>query len=174
MYTSKINIESFLTTTIANGVAEKLFPGCSLGYYSPDTQLITASSKTRAATTPEILDYSSKTLFDIASLTKPIIGLIALRLIDTNQISLDSKIAELVQGVGEGWKNITIKHLLTNSLELNLSYKLHEMRTEHIRDAILKSPTMGLGNNFYYHNTTSIILGWFLERFLQMMMIKNY
>lgn len=153
-------------------VDQKLFPHGIIGYSSSETGTIITPSFEKSYNFPKYSEHpdekfsrTENSLFDIASLTKSIIATIALRMIDRGELTLGTRIASHLGLNGKYWKWVTLKHLLTNSLNLDIEQQLHFLHADDIRKIIVGSNVIGLGNNFYYHNTTSIILGWFLEKF---------
>ena len=162
----KNNFTEFIETTLAENNSS-LFPGCSIAFMSPDTGLIQTSTTSKIPAKGKTF-YSNETLFDIASLTKPIVAVVALRLIDEGKLSLETPIAKFLPVSGTGSDKITFKHLLSNSLELKLNYKLHEMTPSDVRKVILEAPVSTekpLGQGYYYHNSNALLLGWCLEKY---------
>jgi CubicO group peptidase (beta-lactamase class C family) len=158
-------MENFFKTQLVKGVEAGLFPGCGIGYSNASGKLITEYSKTFI---PESMDkkiYSDKTLFDIASLTKQIVGLVALKLIDRGAIDLDFKINKIFGSNESNWNMIDMKCLLTNSLELDIKSKLHFLHPGDVEKIIFNSKITHINDGYHYHNSTSGILGWFLEKF---------
>ncbi len=157
--------QKIIIAQIQAALDQKLFPGCSIGYTSNlgrKEHLI--SSETSVPLSTE--KYSQKTMFDISSLTKPIVALVALKLIDQGTWSLEEPVGKYFsQKQGVGWEKVELKHLLTNSLELNIDQKLYELLPSEVENALLTANVKGLGDNYYYRNSTAVILGWMLESF---------
>ena len=161
-----LDLEHFFQTKIDIAVSEKLFPGAGIGYSIRGEQPLFIYSKTTIPGTE--IPYSDSTRFDIASITKSIIAMVANKLIDSGTIKLTTKIYHNLPVRNNEWKDITVQHLLTNSLELAITQKLDVLDPDLVKNIILNAPVTGLGNNYYYHNTTSIILGWYLENLLDL------
>lgn len=107
------------------------------------------------------------TLFDVASITKSILALVVLKLINTNKLDLDFKVNKLICSTEPSWDDIDIRSLLTNSLKLDIDAKLHFLSSKSIDNIIINAKVLRINDGYHYHNTTSIILGWFLEKFYQ-------
>jgi CubicO group peptidase (beta-lactamase class C family) len=156
-------MRNFFETQLAQGVKDSLFPGCGIGYSNANGDWITEYSKTFIPESRDKKMYSDLTLFDIASLTKPIVGLPVLKLIDQGELSLGVKINSFLRSKESSWDSIDIKSLLTNSLELDVNQKLHFLFPDQVKKIILDSKVSAINDGYYYHNTTSVILGWLLE-----------
>lgn len=154
---------------IQQGVRSNLFAGGGIGFSA--NQAITcvySDSPIPDSPTP----FSKKTLFDIASITKSIVGLVILKLVEQGRLKLEDLVIWFVDGVGKDWEKITIQHLLTNSVELDFTDKLYTLEPEDIYRIItsanvkMTENVLHLGNYYYYHNSNSILLGWVLEKIL--------
>ena len=56
------------------------------------------------------------TLFDLASITKPIVSLLVMRLVDKGWLRLDDPVAQFIEEMGKGGRQaITLWHLLTHT-----------------------------------------------------------
>jgi CubicO group peptidase (beta-lactamase class C family) len=168
-------LERFFQNKINTAITEGLFPGGGIGYSVRGETPLFVYSRTRIPGTA--LPYSDSTRFDIASLTKSIVAMVANKLIDSGKIKLTTKIYRKMPILNSGWKNITVQHLLTNSLELEISQKLDALNPDLVKKIILNAAVTHLGDNYYYHNSTSIILGWYLENLLNLDLeeiIKEY
>lgn len=168
-------LKHFFQNKINTAVSEKMFPGAGIGYSIRGEQSLYVYSKTNIHETS--IPYSNNTRFDIASLTKSIVALVAIKLIDSGKIKLDTSIYKHLPVENSAWKHVTVQHLLTNSLDLDITQKLDVLDPDLVQNIILNAPIKGLGNNYYYHNSTSIILGWYLEHLLNLNLnelIKKY
>jgi CubicO group peptidase (beta-lactamase class C family) len=164
-YFETARIKNFITE---GGIRGDLFPGAQAAFVGPANQGdgfnitlfeagYTASDK---ATRVE-----PQTLYDIASITKNIIATAVLRLCDQGIISLQDPVAKFISLTGAGSDRVQIFHLLNNSVKFGLTEDLKNIQSNDERTRlILGAPVVGnLGQDYYYHNTTSIILGWVLK-----------
>lgn len=107
-------------------------------------------------------------LFDLASLTKVVTTVTALRLVDDGSLDLDEPVASAVAvGSGRGAETITLRHLLTHTSGLPAEGRLWRtgMRGEHLRDAVLGSALLtSPGEIHRYSDVGFIAVGELLER----------
>src|SRR5689334_20083215 len=84
-----------LTPLLLNGTAAHAFPGCQ--YSVADIAQCTTSAAGTYTYEPDAPAVSSSTLFDIASLTKPIAGAsMAMLLWERGRLNLDSSVVSVV------------------------------------------------------------------------------
>ncbi|MCC6933100.1 MAG: beta-lactamase family protein [Deltaproteobacteria bacterium] len=76
---------------------------------------------------PELTPMSENMVFDVASLTKVLVPTtLAMKLVDSNQLSLDRRVSRIIQSFGTyGKERITIKHLLTHSSGYAATYPFY-------------------------------------------------
>jgi CubicO group peptidase (beta-lactamase class C family) len=58
---------------------------------------------------------TTETVFKIGSVSKPIIAMGIMSLIEEGKISLDDKVSLYLDGTPEAWKDITVRHLLSHT-----------------------------------------------------------
>jgi D-alanyl-D-alanine carboxypeptidase len=58
---------------------------------------------------------TTETVFKIGSISKPIIAMGIMLLVEEGKISLDDKISKYLDGTPETWKDITVRHLLSHT-----------------------------------------------------------
>lgn len=58
---------------------------------------------------------TSETVFKIGSISKPIIAMGIMLLVEEGKISLDDKVSKYLEGTPETWKDITVRHLLSHT-----------------------------------------------------------
>jgi len=58
---------------------------------------------------------TNETVFKIGSISKPIIAMGIMLLVEEGKISLDDNVGKYLEGTPETWKNITIRHLLSHT-----------------------------------------------------------
>lgn len=107
-------------------------------------------------------------LFDLASLTKVVTTICALRLVDAGILDLDARVAE-VRAIGSGAdaERITARHLLTHTSGLPAEGGRWRagLTGEPLRDAVLDSPlTAAPGERHLYSDVGFIALGEVVER----------
>jgi CubicO group peptidase (beta-lactamase class C family) len=156
------NIITFLDSCIA----EKVFPGCTLGIIRQGSQdIITAGRLTYDPASPPALN---DTVYDVASITKAVpTACLALGLVEQGTLSLSSRLADHVpECCGRYHDRIQLKHLLTHTLDFD--FRLSDKKNlppaailKVICSSDLKSPP---GDIYCYANATSILLGLMVER----------
>jgi CubicO group peptidase (beta-lactamase class C family) len=58
---------------------------------------------------------TTETVFKIGSISKPIIAMGVMLLVEDGKIALDDKISKYLEGTPETWKDITVRHLLSHT-----------------------------------------------------------
>ncbi|MEK7724789.1 MAG: serine hydrolase domain-containing protein [Acidobacteriota bacterium] len=58
---------------------------------------------------------TTETVFKIGSISKPIIAMGIMLLVEEGKISLDDKVSKYLDGTPETWKDITVRHLLSHT-----------------------------------------------------------
>ena len=58
---------------------------------------------------------TNETVFKIGSISKPIIAMGIMLLVEDGKISLDDKVSKFLDGTPETWKDITVRHLLSHT-----------------------------------------------------------
>lgn len=157
------DIREIINTSLTEGLASNTFSCAGIGFSNGIDRII--------ADTGTIIPHSNKktsfaTLYDIASLQKPMVATVALKMIDRGAFKLTDQIGWRLGATGRGWDDLNLYHLLTNSVKFEITERLDAMDPERMRSVILSANVARLGDGFYYHNSTSIILGWFLEKTL--------
>lgn len=158
------DIREIINTSLTEGLASNTFSCAGIGFSNGIDRIITDTGTCIPLSDKKT---SFATLYDIASLQKPMVAVIALQLIEAGSIDLEERIADSFGATGKDWDKVTIRHLLTNSIKLEIKEKLHFLTPDIVRRKIFCAGVEKLGDGFYYHNTTAIILGWFLENLLQ-------
>ena len=112
-------LDKTLKPLLKKAVDTGVFSGAAIGLYTnlkgKKEKKIICHGKTKNGSGERVV--KDDTLFDLASLTKPICTVLGiLHLIDTHKISLDTKIGALFGTKTAGFlKNIKIRHLLSHS-----------------------------------------------------------
>ncbi|KMQ51000.1 Beta-lactamase [Chitinispirillum alkaliphilum] len=155
-----------IRSCLKQAIEEKAFPGAVVGISVNGERSFV--SEGRFTYEPDSKKMWRDAIFDCASITKSIpTSALALHLIDHGMLSLSDRLISYVpEYKGCFRENIQIKHLLTHTLEFNFrlsDYK--ELSPSEIIETIfsvkLKSAP---GENFFYANATSILLGLVIER----------
>lgn len=58
---------------------------------------------------------TNETVFKIGSISKPIIAMGVMSLVEEGKIALDDKVSKYLEGTPETWKDITVRHLLSHT-----------------------------------------------------------
>jgi len=108
------------------------------------------------------------TVFNIRSMTKPIIGTAIQKLIDEKSLSLDTKISEYIPGFdNDASRNITVEQLLTHhsGLPLTVMTNIDEYETlQSLANATgANGPQFTPGTKFCYSDAGSEVLGALIE-----------
>lgn len=168
-----MNIEKLITE---HSLDKKPF-GFGIGISKSDSTTEYYSPNTYTSIDGNTYHYGKNTMFDIASITKSLVGLVAVKLIERSELNLDFKINSLIHSPEPSWNQIDIRSLLTNSLQLDIDQKLHMLTSTESNKIITRAPVLKINNDYLYYNTTSIILGWVLEKIynepLQEILIKE-
>ena len=108
------------------------------------------------------------TVYNLRSMTKPIIGTAIQRLIDENQLSLETKVSEYIPGFdNEASRNITVEQLLTHhsGLPLSTMTSLDDFDTlQSLANATgVNGPQFTSGTKFWYSDAGAEVLGALIE-----------
>ncbi|MBX7055001.1 MAG: beta-lactamase family protein [Pyrinomonadaceae bacterium] len=122
----------------------------------------------RAVIEPEVIDAGPNTIYDLASLTKPLVtGLLSAILIDQGEISLDDRVADLLLDFAAPDKNeITVGEMLTHTSRLAAWLPLYLCVDE--PDAIVaeiaRTPLLRSNDSVTYSDLNYVALGRLIER----------
>lgn len=106
-------LKNAISTLIKNSIAEKVFPG-AVAYVFTDEKVFYHEASGFRSIKPKRLPMFRTTLFDLASLTKPIvIGTLCMQLVEKGELFLDTPAAEYLPAFKQ--KNVTLTHLLTHT-----------------------------------------------------------
>lgn len=128
-----------------------------------------------AAVHPHLVPMKRETVFDLASLTKPLATTMAMmKLVDQGRVTLDEPIGELLPGVhGKDKQGITPRLLLSHASGLRdwepfytrLDDVLFVQRKQRVRKWIIDSPLVfPPGSKALYSDLGFILLEWIIER----------
>ena len=116
------------------------------------------------------VDATKNTLFQLASVTKPITAVALMTLVEDEKLDLDDRIGNYVEKIPEAWQPITIRHLLSHTSGIKSftdtqleGRKDHtpEQVLDYVRDAPL---VFQPGHGWGYSNTNFFLLGMIVNK----------
>lgn len=150
---------------IKNGVAEKVFPG-AVAYILTDKSVLYHKAFGSRCVKPKRFPMLQTTLFDLASLTKPIVvGTLCMQLVESGALHLNTPATKYLPEFKH--TNVTLTHLLTHTsglpawLPLYLRAPSRENVIPYLAEAALESQP---GEKAVYSCLGYIVLGKLLER----------
>lgn len=160
------NLQKKVQEILVQAISQKIFPGAVIGIVTKDRRLIFPFGKqTYEKKSIPIVEDS---MFDIASVTKSIpTSLLALKLIEKKTIGLHQAVQSILPKFQGKWKHeVTIFHLLTQTVDfgLQLSNFKNKNPDEIIATVMGKDLLSKPGTTYSYTNSTSIVLGFVLEK----------
>ena len=127
-------------------------------------------------TPPEPLPpVTSRTLFDLASLTKPLVtGALVLLMVSEGKMSLDSPLSgSLSPSRGSRWGEVSLRDLLSHAsglpawaplyMKIDTSLPVEERKRQLLREILALSPAGERGKASLYSDFGFMLLGWALE-----------
>jgi len=158
---------------LKKGVTEGVFPGAIL-LAAKNNEIDSFFSAGRLSSAPGSLPVNKDTIFDLASLTKPLATALAMmRLVDKGKIGLDQPLSELLQRPSlKEKKKLTPRLLLCHSaglpdwrpFYLELIRYEEERRKNFLREKIIEEPFFyHPGRNIIYSDLGFMILEWIIE-----------
>ena len=106
-------LKNSISTLIENSIAEKVSPG-AVAYVLTDEEVLYHEAFGLRSIKPKRLPMLRTTLFDLASLTKPIvIGTLCMQLVAEGELSLGTPAEAYLPAFRQ--KGVTLKHLLTHT-----------------------------------------------------------
>ncbi len=163
------NIASFLDA----GVGEGVFPGAVL-LIAKDGQILFHECRGHLSLIPRRIRMKRKTIFDLASLTKPLCTTLAImKLVDEGKIHLDRSLSHLIPtNLTADKRDLTPRLLLSHCsgfahwkpYYLELVERRPEERKKALREWILKEAlTYDPGKGSIYSDLGFMILEWIIE-----------
>ncbi len=174
--------EGFLRThrVLHEGLASGVAPAIAVGIWSFEGRKLFADAVGHTATVPTLgARVSADTVFDLASLTKPLgTGLLAARLIDRGWIDWNTRVASVLEDFP--WPQISVAHLLSHTAGYIAWRGYYEEAVKKWSDGIWRvpirerkawmwqrlrgeKPEYGPGERCLYSDVSFLILGYFLE-----------
>ena len=161
-------LRNSISTLVENSIAEKVFPGAVV-YIFTDAEVLYYEAFGFRCLKPKRLPMLRKTLFDLASLTKPIvIGTLCMQLIEKGELSLNTSAAAYLPRFKQ--KGVTLRHLLTHTsglpawIPLYLRAGARENVIAYLGEVALESPP---GEKAVYSCLGYIVLGALLEKIMK-------
>ena len=112
-----------------------------------------------------------QTVYELASTTKPFVATAILLLLEDRKLTLDNKISQFIENTPDTWKDITVRHLLSQSSGIPdyLSDMRHDFPNdtpaEKIAQAAMAVPLLfPPGTKWSYSNTGYILLGMIIQK----------
>ena len=150
---------------IENGISEKIFPG-AVAYILTDKRTLYHKAYGFRCVKPKRLPMHHTTLFDLASLTKPIVvGTLCMQFVESGTLCLNTAATKYLPAFKHA--NVTLAHLLTHTsglpawLPLYLRAPSRESVISYLAEVALESPP---GEKAVYSCLGYIVLGKLLER----------
>lgn len=145
---------------LERAIKERVFPGCVFGVMdrSGNAVVMPVGHFTYENDSKSV---DADTVFDIASITKSLAGTSSLlKLVDEGKLSLDDKVVDFIPEFGnfENKKQVTIKHILTYSLEFELPpmSSLKDLSPEELYKKGVEAPLRAEpGLRYFYTNATA-------------------
>jgi CubicO group peptidase (beta-lactamase class C family) len=165
---------------LEKGVVEGVYPGAVL-LVSKDGQVVSLQEVGHLSTIPEQVPMTKDTIFDLASLTKPLATTLALmKLVDNGEIKLDQPLSELLTTSAlMDKKDLTIRLILSHSagfvdwkpLYIDLVKYEPDERKSVLREWLVKEPfDYEPGKGCVYSDLGFMFLEWVIENISGMAM----
>jgi serine-type D-Ala-D-Ala carboxypeptidase len=158
---------------LEKGLTEGVYPGAVL-LVASHGQINFIKEVGNLSIIPNVLPMKKDTIFDLASLTKPLATTLAImRLVDRGQISLDESLSEIIRSYPlKDKKDLTLRSILNHCAGLKdwapyyldiMDYKEGE-RKKALRKRIIEEPLLyPLGMHCLYSDLGFMILEWAIE-----------
>jgi CubicO group peptidase (beta-lactamase class C family) len=165
---------------LEGGVGEGVFPGVVL-LVAEKGQVLLIEKAGYLSLIPERIPVKKDTIFDLASLTKPLSTTLCLmKLVDEGKLELDQPLSELIPIlVSSDKRNLTPRQLLSHSagftdwkpFYLDLMAYESDQRKGILREQILRDPLVyAPGEEYLYSDLGFMILEWIIEEVTGMSM----
>lgn len=161
--------EERIEDIVRGAISRRETPGAVVGLVDRDgsRKVLAFGGQTYDPLAPRV---TAETVYDVASVTKSIPGaMILLALIDSGKLSLTDRVVDYIPEFanGPGKEQVTIKHLLTFTLDLKLPAlnTLAEKSPEEILRTVVEAPLASPpGAKFIYANATALFFHLIAER----------
>ena len=153
---------------VQEAIAERQVPGAVV-IVGHNGQVVYRRAFGHRALVPRRETMTVDTIFDLASLTKPIATATSvMRLVELGQVRLNDPVSRYIPEFGRnGKEEITVRQLLTHfsGLQEDLDLKTQwSGRDEALRRAFDEKPVRPPGSAYIYSDINYIVLGYLVER----------
>lgn len=159
---------------LEKGVEEGVFPGAVL-LAARNGRICLFNRTGYRALFPEPVPMEDDTIFDLASLTKPLAtGLAFMKLVGEGRVTLDSPLSQLLTGIRlNDKKELTVRQILCHCagfpdwrpFYLELEKFMPERRKEILRSLIIDDPLVYKpGKKYIYSDIGFMVLEWIIEK----------
>jgi CubicO group peptidase (beta-lactamase class C family) len=151
---------------IANkAIADKTFPGAVIGIFNEGKiTLLTYGNHTYDTSSQKV---TSKTLYDLASITKPIPTMsIILTLIEQGKLNLDTRIIDYLPDISApGREKISLRHLITYTLAFDMPSGPSFSSADELLNKLYNAPLAHKpGSIFIYTNLSAYLAGFVAQK----------
>jgi len=114
---------------------------------------------------------TTRSLFQIASATKNVTGLATMQLVEAGKFTLDDKVADLLPGLPDTWRPVTVRQILSHTSGLPDMILNAETGVwiPGSRDSVIKvlatMPLKPAGSEWSYNQTNYMLLGMLIEKY---------
>lgn len=161
------DIKKQLQGRVEKAISDQVFPGCVVGVISADKQVVLPFG---SHTYENEITVTEDAVYDISSVTKSIATCaVLLKFIDSGDIGLNDPVVDYIPEFNSGPEKeaVTIKHLLTYTIDLELPSKsdMYAMPMQQAFSAILSAPLRHPpGKRYRYAKPTALLMGLVAER----------
>ncbi len=148
---------------------EARVPGAALGIWADGQEILVAAGELNSATRVPV---TADSLFQVGSITKIWTATMIMQLVDEDQLSLDTTVAEVLPGVRLGTRDVggrvTVRHLLTHTSGIDGDVFTDTGRgdecVERYTGLLAEAPSVfSPGAAYSYCNTGWVLLGRIIE-----------
>ena len=168
------NLQTRITDLLEKGVRDGVYPGAVL-LVAKKGQVIFFKEAGSRSIIPRVLPMKMDTIFDLASLTKPLATTMAvMRLVNDNRITLDETLSDIITTYPLGDKrDLTLRSILCHCAGFRdwmpFYQKLVKIRTDErkkaLRKLIIEEPlSCTQGTDCVYSDLGFMILEWVVEK----------
>ena len=162
-----------LTDLLNRGTKEGVYPGAVL-LIAQKGQIIFLKEAGNLSTIPEILPMKRNTIFDLASLTKPLAAALAvMKLVNDKRVDLDQPLSDIIRADSlKDKKAVTLRSILSHCagfrdwmpFYLDLMKYSADTRKKVLRERIIEEPLQYVqGSGFLYSDLGFMVLEWVIE-----------
>lgn len=114
---------------------------------------------------------TTKTVFQIQSITKTFTSAAVLKLVEEGKLSLDDAVGKHLKDAPEAWKEITLRHLLSHTSgikdfinEPTASLRIEVMEAEVLKATVPRALNFAVGEKYAYSNTNYHLLAMIIRQ----------